>query len=69
MIIAMHERSLRQQLIEARGEIQREIDDLRTPAMIGYGFLPNPKKALIETLKAKLKEIDEALDRLGQDDA
>jgi hypothetical protein len=65
----MHERPLRQQLFQARGEIQREIDDLRTPAMIGYAFLPNPKKVLIETLKAKLKEIDEALDGLGQDDA
>ena len=69
MLGVMHEKPIREQLIKARCEIQREIDRLRTPSSIGYAFLPNPKRPLIETLKAELQEIDEALARLGPDNA
>lgn len=65
----MAEKSIRQQLIEARANIQREIDILHTPAVIGGPpFVPNPKKALVEKLKAELREIDEALADLGPND-
>jgi hypothetical protein len=58
-------KSLRDQLIEARADIQHEIDILRTPTTIGGGYFIDPKNPLVATLEAKLQEIDEALAGLG----
>jgi hypothetical protein len=69
MLSGMHGKPLREQLIQARAKIQREIDILRTPAIIGFPNAPNPKKTLIEKLKTELQELDEALAGLGSDDA
>ena len=68
MLSGMHDKSLKEQLIEARSKIQREIDVLRTPSLVGLGSRPD-KSATIEMLKARLREIDEALAGLGGDDA
>jgi hypothetical protein len=68
MLRGMHEKPLKEQLIEARAKILREIDILRTPSLIGLGSRPD-KAATIEMLKARLQEIDEALAGLGDDDA
>jgi hypothetical protein len=53
----MPEKPIREQLTEARSDIQREIDTLRIPSIIGYGFLPSSKLALIQTLKANSKKL------------
>ena len=68
MLSGMHEKPLKEQLIEARSKIQREIDVLPTPSLVGLGSRPD-KAATIEMLKARLREIEEALAGLGGDDA
>ena len=62
--------SLRQQLLDAREKIQRQIDILRAgPASLGKGggFIDN--SGLIAELGETLREIDESLANLGPDDA
>lgn len=68
MLCGMHEKPLKEQLIEARSKIQREIDVLRTPSLIGLGSRPD-KAVTIEMLKARLRDIEEALASLAEDDA
>jgi hypothetical protein len=64
----MRGKTMREQLIEARAKLQREIDTLREPSVIGGpAFIPNPNLALIAKLKVQLREIDDALAVLGHD--
>jgi hypothetical protein len=68
------ELSLRQQLMEARANVQRQIDRLRDkPSAFpvtddGVNFI-GENSHLIDTLKATLKEIEDSLAALGSDDA
>jgi hypothetical protein len=69
------EPSLRQQLLEARARVQRHIDRLRARAhpaaptswTPGDEF-PHTLSKLGDELGRTLREIDEALERLGPDD-
>lgn len=63
----MHEKTLREQLIEARSKIQSQIDELGISPIGGYEFRSNKRKELMSMLKAKLQEIDEALAGLPDD--
>ena len=61
---------LRQQLLEARDNVERQIDILVAgPASKGKGggFIDN--SGLIEELRGTLREINKALNGLGPDDA
>ena len=68
------EPSLRQQLMEARTNIQRQIDLLRDkpyPFPVtsdGVNFI-GENSHLIATLKGTLREIEDSLAALGSDDA
>ena len=68
------EPSLRQQLMEARANVQRQIVLLRDkpyPFPVtddGVNFI-GENSHLIDTLKATLKEIEDSLAALGSDDA
>jgi hypothetical protein len=68
------EPSLRQQLMEARANVQRQIVLLREkpyPFPVtddGVNFI-GENSHLIDTLKAALKEIEDSLAALGSDDA
>jgi hypothetical protein len=62
----MIEKSVREQLLEARANIQRQIDILRTGQVVDYR--EGPPQALIADLMATLREIDDNLADLGQSD-
>jgi len=68
------EPSLRQQLKEARANVQRQIDRLRsrpTPLAAMEGFPTGgivDDSDLIDKLKATLRDIDDCLAGLGSDD-
>lgn len=64
----MHDKSIRQQLIEGRPKIQRQLDFLSIPSIVGLGYRPD-KKAAIERLQATLREINETLAGMEADDA
>jgi len=69
------EPTLRQQLLDARVKVQRQIDRLRARAYpaaptswtAGDGF-PHALAQLGDELGRTLREIDEALERLGPED-
>jgi hypothetical protein len=68
------EPSLRQQLIEARTKVRRQIDRLRdwpypAAAMFGSSVGTIDNRALIAKLTETLREIDDSLAGLGPDDA
>jgi hypothetical protein len=69
------EPSLRQELLEARAKVQRQIDRLRNlphpPAAMdehGLDIFAADNRALIARLRGVLGEIDDSLARLGPDD-
>lgn len=51
----------REELLEARAKLERQIDELSYRAIIGGGFGPSAKPALIEQLKDLLTGIDQKL--------
>jgi hypothetical protein len=59
------EKSIRLQLLEARAEIQRQIEILSSPTRGGG---PSQNSKLIADLTATLKEIEDSLAGLGSDD-
>jgi hypothetical protein len=64
----VHEKPIRKQLIEGRVRIQRLLDFLYIPSMIGLGGRPD-KERTISMLETKLREIDETLAVIGGDHA
>jgi hypothetical protein len=52
------DRSIRQQLMEARDKIRRELEILRSPSSIGGGA---DNRSVIADLERELGEIEEAL--------
>jgi hypothetical protein len=63
------EKSLRDQLLEARGALQRQIEILEAGPVIGaWGGATDFEHAKVE-LEAALKEIDSSLAQLTADDA
>jgi hypothetical protein len=59
------EKPLREQLIEARANVQRQLDVMAAGPIRGFEYQP----ASIEGLENELREIDEALSQLGSTDA
>jgi hypothetical protein len=62
------EKSVRRQLLEARADIQRQIEILSAP-LVNYRGGGPPNDMLIADLTATLKEIEDSLAELGADDA
>ena len=69
------EPSLRQQLLDARAKVQRQIDRLRARAYPGAPTswtpgdeFPHALGRLGDELRRTLRDIDEALSQLGPDD-
>lgn len=63
------EKSLRQELLDAREKVSRQIEVLQAgPAVRARGQGPDFEPVLAD-LEATLKEIDDALANLGDDDA
>jgi hypothetical protein len=61
------EKPLRQELIDARSNLQRELENLQAGAQTNVPLAPD-NRSLIATLEAELRDIDEALATLGPDD-
>lgn len=55
----------REELLEARAKLSRQIDELSYKAIIG-GLAPSAKPALIEKLKDILAEIDQKLAEMNR---
>jgi len=62
---------LREQLIEARRNLTRQMEILQSPAtVVGKGgLMPPDNRALVMELQRQLREIEEAITKLGSDDA
>ncbi len=56
---------LRDQLLAARANVQRQLEVMSAGPIKGFPYQP----ASIEALENELREIDEALGSLGSDDA
>lgn len=54
----------REELLEARAELQRQIDILGTPSIMGLGR--SDKEDTIQLLQTRLNEINKALANLGK---
>lgn len=68
MLSGMRDKPIREQLIEGRAKIQSQLDFLKLPySNVGLGYRPD-KKGAIERLEATLREIDDALANLKDDD-
>lgn len=52
------EKSLREQLVEARDKVRRELEILRSPSTIGGGA---DSRSVVADLEAELHELEEAL--------
>jgi hypothetical protein len=62
--------SLREQLIEARRNLSRQLEILQAPATVSGKAGPPDNRGLIGDLQRQLREINEALANLGtRDDA
>jgi hypothetical protein len=63
--------ALREQLIEARRNLSRQLEILQSPATLtGKGALvPPDNRGLIADLQRQLREINEAIANLGSGDA
>jgi len=71
MLSGMHEPSLRDQLIEAKRNLGRQLAILEGPATVAGkpGMRPPDNRSLIASLQAQLREIDDALANLKDDNA
>jgi hypothetical protein len=58
------EKPLRQQLLDARAALQRQIEIMSAGTIRGFGYQPGSQQALED----ELREIDEVLANLGPDD-
>lgn len=67
----MQKDRLRYELVKAREELQRQIDVLSIPSIIGGGFIErrSDKDSIIELLQARLKEIERELRDLNPNSA
>ena len=63
------EKSIRQQLLEARADIQRQIEILSNPIVTYRGGGPPQNDMLIADLTVTLREIEGSLADLGSNDA
>ena len=64
------EKSLRQQLLDARRDVERQIEILEgKPVSMVPAELPMDNSGLIANLRNTLREIDDGLANLGQADA
>jgi hypothetical protein len=52
------EKSLREQLVEARDKVRRELEILQTPSSIGGGA---DDRGVVADLESELRELEEAL--------
>jgi hypothetical protein len=52
------EKSLREQLVEARDKVRRELEILQTPSSIGGGA---DDRSVVADLESELRELEEAL--------
>ena len=59
------EKPMRQQLLEAQANLERQIEVMSVGTIRGFGWQPGSKAEL----QAQLSEINEALANLGPDDA
>ena len=67
--MSKHENPVRQQLMEARADIQRQIEFLQSgPLMPGHGGGPHFEPAIAK-LTATLREIEDCLAEIPGDDA
>lgn len=64
----MAQKALQQQLTKARAEIQHQIDVLRVIPVTGRVMDGDGAKRVIALLEDKLREVDEALSNLKNDD-
>jgi hypothetical protein len=73
MFSGMHEKPLREQLVELRDKIEHQIHILgNDPAggdFYGWGENQNKRENLRDTLRVALRGIDKALADLGSDNA
>ena len=61
-------RGLREQLLEARRNLSRQLEILESPATVAGRGLPPDNRALIAELQQQLREIEEAIAKLGSAD-
>jgi hypothetical protein len=62
------EKPLREQLTEARDNLRRQLEILQNPSRSGRNTRPD-NDALIDTLGAELREIEDSLANLKAEDA
>ena len=62
---------LREQLIEARTNLSRQLEILQSPATVTGkgGLVPPDNRGLIADLQRQLREVNEAIANLGSSDA
>jgi hypothetical protein len=63
------EKSLRQQLLDARADVKRRIEILQTGPLVNARRGGPDFEPVIASLTATLKEIEDSLADLGEDDA
>jgi len=61
--------ALREQLIEARKNLSRQLEILQSPATVTGKGPPPDNRGLIGDLQQQLREINEAIANLGSNDA